>query len=209
MGFFEAIQAIHPGSTTTIDKLGTTYSEVLRSKTATAFTDGRSSKDYRRERFSRLLEIHGYEPSAETIEKLLIVYQDNLRAALCLKSGALPLLKKLKATGKMIIIVTEGPRDAQEWTVSELGLKPFIDIIVTTNEAGKSKVDGLFTAVLETYNIEPRDMVYVGDSQQRDILPAQTAGIDTVLYDENSNCGLDDTQNLRINSLVKFAELLS
>lgn len=35
-------------------------------------------------------------------------------------------------------------------------------------------------------------------------LPAQAAGIDAVLYDENSNCNFDDPQNLRVNSLLKL-----
>ncbi|PWY95912.1 HAD-like protein [Aspergillus sclerotioniger CBS 115572] len=205
---FEAIQAAHPDAKETIDDLEATYRDVLRSKTANAFTDGRTSEDYRRERFSHLLEAHGHEPSTETLEHLLVVYKNRLRAALTLKAGALHLLEKLKARGKGVIIVTEGPQDAQEWTIAELGLKPFIDILVTTNEVRKSKVDGLFTAVLEKYNIAPGDLVYIGDNKQRDIIPARAAGIDTVLYDEKSNCQFDDPHNLRLNSLPKLEYLV-
>lgn len=205
---FEAIQIIYPESTKTIDDLETTYREILRSKTANAFTDGRGSDDYRRERFFHLLEAHGHEPSFETLEQLLVVYRTSLRAALTLKAGALSLLKLLKARGKRVIIITEGPQDAQEWTVAELGLKPFIDILITTNEIGKSKVDGLFSAVLVNNNIASGDLIYVGDNQQRDILPAQAAGIDTVLYDENSNCHFEDPHSLQLNSLPKLEYLV-
>ncbi|KAJ5457799.1 HAD-like protein [Penicillium sp. IBT 31633x] len=194
--------------TKTIDDLETTYREILRTKTANAFTDGRGSDDYRQERFSHLLEAHGHEASFETLEQLLAVYRTSLCAALTLKAGALHLLEELKARGKGVIIVTEGPQDAQEWTVAELGLKPFIDILVTTNEVGKSKVDGLFPAVLAKYNIASGDMVYLGDNQQRDILPAQAVGIDTVLYDENSDCHFEDPHNLRLNSLPKLEYLV-
>ncbi|KAK9242861.1 HAD-like domain-containing protein [Lipomyces tetrasporus] len=205
---FEAIQATHPDTNETIDDLEATYREILRSKTANAFTDGKTSEDYRRERFSHLLAAHGHEPASETLEHLLVVYRTGLRAALTLKAGALHLLEKLKARGKGVIIVTEGPQDAQEWTVAELGLKPFIDILVTTNEVGKSKVDGLFSAVLAKHNIAPGDLVYVSDNEQRDIVPAQAAGIDTVLYDEKSNCQFDDPHNLRLNSLPKLEYLV-
>lgn len=205
---FEEIQAIHPDFTSTIDDLEATYREILRSKTANAFTDGRSSEDYRRERFSRLLEAHGHNPSFQTLEQVLVVYRTSLRAALALKAGALHLLKKLKALGKRVTIITEGPQDSQEWTVAELGLKPFIDILITTNEVGKSKVDGLFSAVLTRHNIAPGDLVYVGDNHQRDILPARAAGIDTVFYDENSNCHFHDPHNIRLNSLSKLEYLV-
>ncbi|RDL33131.1 uncharacterized protein BP5553_08570 [Venustampulla echinocandica] len=204
---FEAIQATHPDTKETINDLEATYRDILRSKTANAFTDGRTSEDYRRERFSHLLEAHSHVPSSEILEQLLLVYQRSLRAALTLKAGALHLLEKLKARGKKVIIVTEGPQDAQEWTVAELGLHLFIDILVTTNEVGMSKVDGLFSAVLEKHSIGPGDMVYVGDNEQRDIVPAQAAGIDTVLYNEKSNCRFDDPHNLRLNSLPKLEYL--
>lgn len=174
---FKTIQAIRPESTKTVEELEATYREVLRSKTATAFTDGRSSENYRREGFSHLLDNHGYESSSESLEKLLTVYQTSLRAALTLKPRALRLLEKLKASSRAVIVVTEGPQDAQEWTVSELGLKPFIDIFVTTNDIGKSKVDGLFPAVLEKHNIASGDMVYVGDNQQR-VIPPSTSSRD-------------------------------
>ena len=205
---FEAIQVMYPESDKQVDDLNATYREILRTKTANAFTDGRSSEDYRRERFSLLLEAHEYESSPEILKQLLVVYQTSLREALTLKAGAFNLLQKLKALGKNVMIVTEGPQDGQEWTVAELGLKPFIDILITTNEVGKSKVDGLFSAVLANHNIVPEDLIYIGDNPQRDILPAQAAGIDTVLYDENSNCLFSDPQNLRLNSLPKLEYLV-
>ncbi|PYH28545.1 HAD-like protein [Aspergillus neoniger CBS 115656] len=206
---FAAIRANHPEANNTIDDLQTTYRDILRSNTANAFTDGKSSEDYRSDRFRRLLEAHGHAPSLVEVEELLAGYKSSLRAALTLKAGALRLLQKLKSHGKKIVIVTEGPQDAQEWTVSELGLQPFIDILVTTNEVGVSKVDGLFSAVLEKHSIVPTDMVYVGDSEQRDIEPARAAGIDTVLYDENSNCRLQDPHDLRLNSLQKLEYLMA
>ncbi|OJJ66265.1 hypothetical protein ASPBRDRAFT_189058 [Aspergillus brasiliensis CBS 101740] len=205
---FAAIRANHPETNDTVEDFEATYRDILRTSTANAFTDGKSSEDYRSERFRRLLESHGHEASPVELEQLLAVYKSSLRAALTLKAGALRLLRKLRSHGKRILIVTEGPQDAQEWTVSELGLQPFIDILVTTNQVGVSKVEGLFSAVLERHNIPPTDMVYVGDSEQRDIAPARAAGIDTVLYDEKGNCRLGDPHNLRLNSLPKLEYLV-
>lgn len=92
--------------------------------------------------------------------------------------------------------------------MEQLGLRPYIDIIVTTNEVGKAKVDGLFSVVLEKYHISARDIVYVGDNAVRDILPAQEVGILAVLYDEKRDCRFDDPGVFRVNSLGKLVGLI-
>ena len=37
---------------------------------------------------------------------------------------------------------------------------------------GKSKIDGLFGAVLEKFRIKPDDIIFIGDSAARDVAPA-------------------------------------
>jgi putative hydrolase of the HAD superfamily len=56
------------------------------------------------------------------------------------------LLRKLASLGKMIVVVTEGPQDAQEWTIFHLGIAPYIDCLGTTNKFGATT--GLFSLVL-------------------------------------------------------------
>ncbi|KAE8157959.1 HAD-like domain-containing protein [Aspergillus tamarii] len=191
-----------------IDDLKTSYRGILASTTAGAFTDGRTSTEYRRERFSLLLRAHGLAASTERLDHLLEVYKSGLRVALALKPGALQLLQRIKSLGKKVIVVTEGPQDAQRWTVEELGLRPYIDVLVTTNEIGQSKVDGLLSAVLERYGILASDMVYGGDNEKRDVVPAQAAGILAVFYDEQGGCWFDDWDVLRVDSLAKLEDLL-
>ncbi|KAE8142016.1 HAD-like domain-containing protein [Aspergillus pseudotamarii] len=203
---FTAIHEENP--TVNIDDLKTSYRDILVSTTAGAFADGRTSTEYRRERFSLLLRAHGLEVSTERLDRLLEVYEVDLRTALTLKPGALQLLQRIKGLGKKVIVITEGPQDAQRWTVEKLGLRPYIDVLVTTNEIGQSKVDGLFPAVLERYGILASDMVYVGDNEKRDVVPARAAGISAVLYDEKGGCCFDDRAALRLDSLAKLANLL-
>ncbi|KAJ5993045.1 hypothetical protein N7451_008769 [Penicillium sp. IBT 35674x] len=203
---FEAIAEEIPGVTT--DELASTYLGILRSKTAGAFTDGKTSEGYRRERFSHLLQAHGSEPTEAWLESLSAIYRKSLKEALELKAGSRQLLEILKSLGKKVIVVTEGPHDAQKWTIVELGLQQYVNILITTNEVGKSKVDGLFQVVLGRYNIAASEIVYVGDNEQRDIASAQSAGIMAVLYDEKSSCRFDNPQSFRINSLPKLGYLV-
>lgn len=175
------------------------YQEILKQSTAHAFTDGRTSTEYRQERFTRLLQDNGIDGS-EDIDRLLESYQSSLRSSLILKAGALQLLQTLQRLDKKVIVITEGPADAQEWAVRELGLWPYVDILVTTNEVGKSKVDGLFGTVLKKYNIRPGDMAYFGDNEVRDVHAAQKEGILAILYDQKQENNLKRPNTLRINS---------
>ncbi|KAJ5165367.1 uncharacterized protein N7500_007197 [Penicillium coprophilum] len=199
---------IHTSSNkTSVDPLRSTYQDILRSATANAFTDGRTSSEYRRERFGHLLQAHGLIDDS-LLDRLLEVYQDSLRENLTLKAGALHLLQTLRRLGKKVIVITEGPADAQEWTVQELGIRSYIDILVTTNEVGKSKVDGLFGVVLERYGIAAEDIVYFGDNRIRDVEAAREEGILAVLYDEKQLSHLHDTIALRVNSWVDVEKVL-
>jgi phosphoglycolate phosphatase-like HAD superfamily hydrolase len=101
------------------------------------------------------------------LDELAHTYEAALEDSLELKCGALSLLTHIKAMGKKIVVITEGPQDAQEKTLEKLGLKDKIDFLATTNLFRVSKVDGLFSKVLEQLKIGASDMVYVGDSKQR------------------------------------------
>ncbi|KAK7447267.1 hypothetical protein Landi51_07142 [Colletotrichum acutatum] len=113
----EAISAKHG---TPVDELKEAYGHVLRAKTAGAFSDGKTSYEYRRERFSSVLDRFGL-PSDDTVflEGLLDVYERTLNESLQLKDGAEALLQKLKSAGKKVVVITEGPQDAQERTIDQ------------------------------------------------------------------------------------------
>jgi putative hydrolase of the HAD superfamily len=201
-------QEIHASNNhISVDTLRTTYQNILRSATANAFTDGRSSTEYRRERFGRLLQERGLVDTP-LLERLLEEYRVSLRENLTLKEGALHLLQTLQQLGKKVIVITEGPSDAQEWSVQELGIRPYVDVLVTTNEIGLSKVDGLFGNVLEKYNIAVDDIVYFGDNEVRDIQAARAEGMLAVLYNAEEDFYLEDKDALRVNSWAIVENIL-
>ena len=93
---FETIYASN--NKISIEILRNTYQDILRSATANAFTDGRTSSEYRRERFGHLLQAHGLIDDS-LLDRLLEVYRDSLRENLTLKAGALHLLQNLQGLG--------------------------------------------------------------------------------------------------------------
>ncbi|KAI4188838.1 MAG: hypothetical protein LQ346_005221 [Caloplaca aetnensis] len=194
-------------SPTTPEEFKATYGKILKQATAGGFADGKSSDDYRRERFTASMQAHEIEVKEEMILHLLILYKTSLQSALTLKPGASQLLTQLKGIGKTIVIVTEGPEDAQRWTLEHLGIADQVDALVTSNAVGKSKTDGLFGVVLQRLGIEAGDMVFVGDNWKRDVVSAREEGIMTVFYDEQGSVKLDGDE-LRINSLWKLGGLV-
>ena len=57
---------------------------------------------------------------------------------------------------------------------------------VRMNAVGVAKVDGLFEKALRSLGVEAREVVMVGDSWDRDVVPAGKARIRCVWYAEGS-----------------------
>lgn len=136
------------------------YSRVLKEKTANAFSDGKTSFDYRRERFASVLVYFSLPQDDQFMAELLRSYEASLMASLELKCGALGLLAAVRNMGKNIVIMTEGPQDAQERTVQRLGISGYIDFLATTNHFRVTKTSGLFPKALEHLGISPGEATW-------------------------------------------------
>ena len=184
------------------------YTTILKMKTANAFSDGKTSFDYRRERFASILTHFSLPLDDQFIAKLLELYEANLMESLELKYGALDVLSLIKDMGKKIVVITEGPQDAQERTVRGLGIDRFIDFLATTTHFGVAKTDGLFPRVLEHLCVTPDDIVYIGDNEDRDMKPALAEGIFPIHFAETKHVSFD-TIPPKINTLRKLQYILS
>ncbi|KAF5553347.1 hydrolase-the HAD superfamily [Fusarium mexicanum] len=189
---------------TTLQDLQTQYGIILKQRTAHAFTDGKTSHDYRRARFAATLSHFGLRH--DRVDELLEDYERVLVDNLALKPGAISLLEAIKASGRKIAVITEGPQDAQQRAVRDLGIEKYIDFLATTNFFGVAKIDGLFGKVLDHLKITPPDIVYIGDSQDRDIEPANKEGILAIHLHEAQTAPLV-LQPPSINSLEVLAKL--
>jgi putative hydrolase of the HAD superfamily len=113
------------------------------------------------------------------------------------------LLKTIKHLSKKVVVITEDPQDAQEWTIENLGISSRVDFNATMNHLKVTKTDRLFPRVLETLGIDPPEIAYVGDNEQRDMKPAMAEGISSFHLAENRNCNLKASPP-RINTLNKL-----
>ncbi|RWA11597.1 hypothetical protein EKO27_g3511 [Xylaria grammica] len=206
----KVLEAMHERYSISFAVLKSQYSEVLQTSTSNAFSDGKSSSEYRRDRFLAVTSHFSLplEHGDPFLTQLLNLYETTLKQSLELKSGALNLLRAIKHLGKKVVIITEGPQDAQEWTAENLGISPYVDFLATTNHFKVSKTDGLFAKVLGTLGITPSEIAYVGDNEHRDIIPAVAAGVFSFYFAEGLNCNLERYPP-RINTLNKLEHILS
>jgi putative hydrolase of the HAD superfamily len=203
---FHYIATIH-SHLTSFQALSQAYKGILSKSTTDAFKDGRTSYEYRRERFEALLKGQRIPYDDHWLNELLDFYKETLKHCLELKKGAKELLETARIHGKTVVLVTEGPLDAQIWTLEILGLNKLVQRIFTPGEFGKDKTDGLFQDVLSSLGIEPHQILFIGDRIERDIIPAKEYGIQTILFDESSENLLSDCSSdfYETNSLLDIA----
>ena len=185
------------------EQLHTDYRHILQNAQSTHFTEDKPAREYRQARFEKLLEQHQISPHIY-IESILDRYDAVLAQNLVLKEGALEILHMAKDAGQKTVIITEGPQDAQALTIERLGLSPYIDTLITSAAYGTTKSDGLFEIALREIDCAPSDMLYIGDSPDRDYAPTSALGIPCLLLQENHD--FQGTVN-RIKSLSELAPL--
>ncbi|KAH7175423.1 HAD-like domain-containing protein [Dactylonectria macrodidyma] len=196
----------HENPQVSLEALQSRYQHVLRQGTLSAFVDGKTSHDYRRERFSATLD--HFALSHGVIDNLLSCYERILVENLALKPGALSLFKAIKSSGRKIAVITEGPQDAQERALRDLGLAEHVDFLATTNRFGVSKTSGLFQKALRHLAIREDDIAYIGDSIERDVVPSAACGIYAIHFNEGQSVSLT-LEPITVNSLAVLESLLS
>lgn len=202
------LDVVHERSGRTLGELEVEYKRILTQGTAAAFVDGKTSHQYREDRFRQLAQSFDIKLDDGQMQDLVNLYEKVLTESLELEPGVLDLFRTLKSYGHKIAIITEGPQDAQERTVEALGIAPYIDYLANTNKPRVAKIDGLFVKVLEHLELEPKDMIMIGDSWDRDIVPATQAGIYCIYYSEVERTLESRDHQTRIGQFEKFEALV-
>ena len=102
-------------------------------------------------------------------------------------------LEKLRANGIKTAIITDGSPKKQYEKILRLKLdENLVDEIIISDEVAVRKPNSLlFSLFLDRFNLAGNEVIYVGDRLDKDILPAKTSGMLTVLihrgtkYDPN------------------------
>ena len=117
--------------------------------------------------------------------ELYNVFWNTFLAKSFLRIGVKEVLEKLKNNGAKIGICTDLTAHIQHRKLQKLGLAPYIDWLVTSEEAGEEKPSKkIFDLCAEKANCQLSDIIYVGDSYKKDFLGGTNAGMKAIWYQE-------------------------
>lgn len=146
--------------------------------------------------FQRLIEKTHNTVDPELILLLYYAYWGTFLKNIKLKPGVLDTLKKLKKQDFKIVLVTDLTTNIQLKKIGKLKITPYVDYLVTSEEAGNEKPHLImFLLALKKINMLPSEVLFIGDSKNKDISGANAAGIDTVLVTKERGTKKKDKQD--------------
>ena len=169
-----------------LDVVEANYKEVLRIQSQASFTDGRTSHEYRYERFMAAIKTSSLNGDIlhEIVSHAVNQYEMIFMAGLKLKPHAVELLRQLVDKCYSLAILTDAPHDAQTRVIKQLGIGTYFDHIFTSGSLGVSKQGGMMQKVLQQLAVRPEFVVMVGDSLERDIIPALNSKLEAFWFNE-------------------------
>ena len=118
-------------------------------------------------------------------------------------------IDELKRIGYKLFLVTFGNREMQEKKIKTLGLeKAFDKIIITDNPLGKEKC---FREILTKYDLEPEQVLCIGDKIKDEIEVGKKLGMHTALMKHGRHYNFyksEITENEPYTFITKISDLL-
>lgn len=150
-------------------------------------------------RYQNMLEDNGF-PLHPHVLRMDGLYWDTLIREAVPSPGASEALRGLKGMGLRIGIGTDMTARMQFRKLTALGLMPYIDFLVSSEEAGAEKPSArFFSRCVTKAGCAASECLFVGDSLKKDVLGAMDAGLKAVWYCPGEECpevGVPRTENL-------------
>lgn len=144
------------------------------------------------------------EISAEIFARLVPVYRDIVPAKPCV----IECLKKMKAAGYKLHILTASPHIYLDPCLKRLGMFELFDNVWSSDDFGTGKTDpGIYRAVAERVGTEVSDITFLDDNINAD-KTAKSAGTQVIaVYDETSKADEEKMRELCDGYIYDFSEL--
>ena len=121
----------------------------------------------------------------ENVTDCLQIYRSHL-PHISLYSDAVEVLCSLRAQGIPLGLITDGRPEGQRNKIEALGIEPYFDKIIITDELGGEKYrkphTKAFTEMQRFFNVPFQDMVYIGDNIRKDFIAPQELGMGSVYF---------------------------
>lgn len=145
----------------------------------------------------RMLEIMKKNPISYALE-LYDVYWDVMLQEMMPFNYVMPFFEWLKKENIEIGILTDLTAHIQHRKLRALKISDYVDVIVTSEEAGAEKPDSLpYELIIKKMEIAPNKLIMVGDSSAKDCDGARKCGIEAIHFCESK-------QNMIVEQLKKM-----
>lgn len=136
---------------------------------------------YYNRHFDKLLEHLGLRWNPRIIAAGVIAYRETSAAYLKPYSDTVPVLLKLRESGYLLGVVSEG-RSVKQWQkLIQLGIQHLFHNVAISEEINEEKVTPkLFEKILKELGILPKETLFVGNQPDTDILSANQLNITSV-----------------------------
>jgi 2-haloalkanoic acid dehalogenase type II len=132
---------------------------------------------------------------ARLTRELVCTYSAARIRTLHLFLDAVPVLQSLRGRYRLALL-TNGPAEGQREKVEDLQLAPYFEHIIIAGEVGCAKPDPtIFQLLVTRCDVPPSRALYVGNSQEDDLVGAAQAGLSTAWInrtDERLNPGVPE-----------------
>ena len=156
-------------------------------------------------RYQIMLEHQGL-PLYPHVLRMNDLYWNALLGAAVPVAGAVDAMKRLKKQGLRIGIGTDMTARMQFEKLEALGLLPYVDFLVSSEETGVEKPDPAFFArCVEKAGCRRDECLFVGDSLKKDVQGAADAGLAAVWYDPEDSGDPADVP--RITDMVQLLQI--
>lgn len=123
-------------------------------------------------------------------------------------SDVLRILPFLKKQGIKLAIITNSHKSIKK-VIEHLCLNKYFDQIVISCEVGLSKPDPkIFTYTARKIGVDPKDVIFIGDSYHTDVIGAKKAGCDIAIIDRKNNHEKKKFDCIYLNNLTQLKSLI-
>ncbi len=115
-------------------------------------------------------------------------------------------LRELKRKGIKLVIVTDAPKVKAYQRLLAIGIEKYFDFVIGFEDTGKKKKTELpLRMAMENLKLNPEEIIMVGDSIKRDILPAKKLNMKTILAKYGTEEKVDRIKpDLEINDIKEI-----
>ena len=131
--------------------------------------------------FQEFLKKETGEINPKILAAAINAYLETKSQFLKLYPNVIPTLEKLKEKGLILGIVTDAPKVKAYQRLLSMKIEQFFDFVIGFEDTErKKKTDIPLKMAIEKLKLEPEEIMFVGDSIKRDIVPAKKLDVVSV-----------------------------